>query len=75
MAFVTKLSPKNITSIVMGFYYSVFGVASYLSAKIGRMAFHLGELAIFEIIFFITIISGFILIIFSNKLMKLTKKN
>lgn len=74
MAFVTKLSPKRVTSLVMGIYFSIFGIANYLSAKIGKMAFYLGELTIFEIIFFITIMPGILLIFFSKKLIKLANE-
>ena len=62
MAFVIKLSPKKITSLMMGLYFSIFGISNLLSAEIGKMSEHLSDLTIFQIIFTMEILSGIILI-------------
>jgi POT family proton-dependent oligopeptide transporter len=72
MAFVIKLSPKKITSLMMGLYFSIFGISNLLSAEIGKMSEHLSDLTIFQIIFTMEILSGIILIFFSKKLIKLS---
>lgn len=72
MSFITKVAPKHIVGSVMGILLAVIGVANFISSRLGRLAISLGDLTIFQFIFFVTVLTGALVIIFNKKLAKLT---
>ena len=72
LAFITKVAPKQIESLVMGIFFAVVGVAGLVAGFLGAQGDSLGTLTIFQIIFCMTILIGMLFIIFNKKLMRLT---
>ena len=72
LSFITKVSPKRISASMMGIFFAVVGMANYLAAWLGKTSVAWGELAIFQLIFGITIVIGLIFIVFNKQLMRLT---
>jgi POT family proton-dependent oligopeptide transporter len=71
LSFVTKLAPQRIGASIMGIYFAAIGFSQYLAAWIGKQSESMGDLAVFQLIFWICVIVGFPFIVFNKKLMKL----
>jgi POT family proton-dependent oligopeptide transporter len=72
LSFITKVSPKSISGSMMGTYFAVVGLANYLAAWLGKTSVAWGELTIFQLIFWITLVIGLVFIVFNKKLNQLT---
>jgi len=72
LSFISKTAPKRMVASMMGLYFAVTGVASFLAAKIGQQAEKLGELAVFALIAIVSISLGLLLVLFSKQINKLT---
>ena len=72
MSFITKVAPKHIVGSVMGIFFAVVGVANFIASRVGRLAISLGDLTTFQFIFFVTVLTGALVVIFNKKLIKLT---
>ncbi|MBR6244465.1 peptide MFS transporter [bacterium] len=71
LSFITTMTPKRMTSQMMGWYFAVTGVAAWLASKIGTLADVFGELAVFTMIAAFTILCGTLLMLFSKKVNKI----
>eukprot|EP01132_Coremiostelium_polycephalum_P002956 gene2956-3689_t len=72
LAFVTKLAPQRISASIMGIYFAVIGLAQYAAAWIGEKAGSLGDIEVFKLIGWVTLLIGIPFIIFNKQLRKLT---
>jgi len=72
LAFITKTAPKRVRSSMMGIFFAVVGIAGWLASFLGAQSVWLGDLTVFKLLFFITVLIGLPFIIFNRKLMKLT---
>lgn len=72
LSFITKVAPPKIVSSMMGTFFAVTGLANFLAAMIGRAADDLGEYTIFLGLTIFPIFFGLMLMLFSQKLKKLT---
>lgn len=57
---------------MMGIFFAVVGIAGWLASILGAQSVWLGDLTVFKLLFFITVLIGLPFIIFNRKLMKLT---
>ena len=71
LSFITNMAPKRMTSLIMGLYFAVTGVAAWLASKIGTLADVLGELSVFSLIAAFTIFFGALLMIVAPKINKI----
>ena len=71
LSYITKLSPKRIISSIMGIYFATIGLGNKLAGTVGSYSEQLGEKIIFLGITIICIFTGFLVIIFQNKIKKL----
>lgn len=71
LSFVTKLAPQRISASMMGMYFAMIGFSQYLAAWIGRQSANMGDLAVFQLIFWMTIAVGLPFLVFNKRLMKL----
>jgi POT family proton-dependent oligopeptide transporter len=55
----------------MGIYFAMIGFSQYLAAWVGQQSAHLGDLAVFQLIFWMTLAIGLPFLIFNKRLMKL----
>ena len=72
MSFITKVAPKHIAGSIMGIFFAVAGIANFIASCVGRLAISLGDLTIFQFLFFVTVLTGVLVVIFNKKLIKLT---
>jgi POT family proton-dependent oligopeptide transporter len=72
LSFITKMSPKKFVSFMMGAYFLATAIGNKLAAEVGKAAQSAGELQIFMGVFGFCVLFGFLLIVFVNKLKKLT---
>jgi len=70
-SYITKLSPKQKVSSIMGIYFATIGLGNKLAGTIGVYSQQLGEKKVFLGITLICIIVGLTVIIFHNRLKKL----
>ena len=71
LSYITKLSPKQKVSSIMGIYFATIGLGNKLAGTIGVYSQQLGEKKVFLGITLICIIVGLTVIIFHNGLKKL----
>ena len=71
LSYITKLSPKQKVSSIMGIYFATIGLGNKLAGTIGVYSQQLGEKKVFLGITLICIIVGLTVIIFHNRLKKL----
>lgn len=71
LSFVTKLAPQRIGASIMGLYFAAIGFSQYLAAWIGKQSENMGDLAVFQLIFWLCLLVGLPFLIFNKKLMKL----
>jgi POT family proton-dependent oligopeptide transporter len=72
LSFVTKLAPERMSGSLMGAYFAAIGFSQYLAAWLGKKSETLGDLNLFQFIFWMTLCIGLPFIIFNRRLMKLT---
>jgi POT family proton-dependent oligopeptide transporter len=72
LSFVTKLAPERMSGSLMGVYFAAIGFSQYLAAWLGKKSETLGDLALFQFIFWMTLCIGLPFIILNKHLMKLT---
>lgn len=72
LSFITKMSPAKYVSFIMGAYFFAISLGNKLAGVVGEVAQSAGELTIFLGIFGFCVGFGFLLIVFVNKLKKLT---
>lgn len=75
LSFITEMSPKRMTSQIMGWYFAVTGIAAWLASEIGSLANVLGESAVFALIAAFTMFFGLVLILISPKINKIADIN
>lgn len=72
LSFITKVAPRRIVASMMGLYFAVIGFGNFLAGLIGIWAQKQGELQIFIGIAVVTIASGGLLMLMSDRINKLT---
>lgn len=72
LSYVTKLAPAKYASIMMGVYFAMTGFGSKLAGLLGEWSESLGEYTIFTGIAIFSIVFGFLVLLFRNKLEVLT---
>jgi len=72
LSYITKLAPVKYASLMMGIYFAMTGIGNKVAGLIGESASKLGEFTVFTGIAIISIIFGFLVMLFRNKLEVLT---
>ncbi len=72
LSFITKVAPQRIKASMMGIYFAAIGIANWLASQLGQYSTTAGDLAVFRIIFIVTVCIGTLFIFFNKPLMKLT---
>ena len=72
LSYITKLSPKKIIASVMGIYFATIGLGNKLAGTIGQYSDNLGEKTVFLGIFFVCLVTGFVIIFFQKRLKRLS---
>ncbi|MGR5486711.1 peptide MFS transporter [Vibrio alfacsensis] len=70
LSLVTKLAPLRLASLMMGAWFGCNAIANYVAGYVGSNVGELGALAIFSGIAVTATISGVILLLFSNTLVR-----
>ncbi|NOH62177.1 peptide MFS transporter [Vibrio sp. RE88] len=70
LSLVTKLAPLRLASLMMGAWFGCNAIANYVAGYVGSHVGELGAFAIFSGIAVTAIISGIILLLFSNTLVR-----
>lgn len=70
LSLVTKLAPLRLASLMMGAWFGCNAIANYVAGYVGSHVGELGAFAIFSGIAVTAIISGVILLLFSNTLVR-----
>ncbi len=70
LSLVTKLAPLRLASLMMGAWFGCNAIANYVAGYVGSHVGELGALAIFSGIAVTAAISGVILLLFSNTLVR-----
>jgi len=68
LSFITATAPQRMTSLVMGVYLAVTGVAGYLASRIGSFAEGHGEMKVFLGLVIITTALGLVQLVLYRKL-------
>ncbi|PHQ28170.1 peptide MFS transporter [Leeuwenhoekiella nanhaiensis] len=72
LSYITKLAPLKYASIMMGVYFAMTGFGNKLAGLLGESASQLGEYTIFTGIAIFCITFALLVLVFRNKLEKLT---
>lgn len=72
LSYITKLAPLKYASIMMGVYFAMTGFGNKLAGLLGESASQLGEYTIFTGIAIFCIAFALLVLVFRNKLEKLT---
>ncbi|MGR5518043.1 peptide MFS transporter [Vibrio harveyi] len=70
LSLVTKLAPLRLASLMMGAWFGCNAIANYVAGYVGSHVGELGALAIFSGIAVTAMVSGVILLLFSNTLVR-----
>ncbi len=70
LSLVTKLAPLRLASLMMGAWFGFNAIANYVAGFVGSHVGELGAMAIFSGIAITATISGVILLLFSNTLIR-----
>ncbi|EEX34048.1 MULTISPECIES: peptide MFS transporter [Vibrio] len=70
LSLVTKLAPLRLASLMMGAWFGCNAIANYVAGYVGSHVGELGAFAIFSGIAVTAIISGIILLLYSNTLVR-----
>ncbi|XCF07071.1 peptide MFS transporter [Tamlana crocina] len=72
LSYITKLAPLKYASLMMGVYFAMTGFGNKLAGLLGEASESLGEFAIFTGIAVFCVAFGALVMVFRNKLEKLT---
>ena len=72
LSYITKLSPKQLVSSIMGIYFAAIGIGNKLAGMIGEYSEKFDEKTIFIGITIVCVSVGFIVLFFNKKLLKLS---
>ena len=72
LSYITKLSPPQLVSSIMGIYFAAIGIGNKLAGLIGQHSEKLGEKVVFLGITILCITVGLLVILFNKKLSKLS---
>ncbi|NJX16202.1 peptide MFS transporter [Tamlana crocina] len=72
LSYITKLAPLKYASLMMGVYFAMTGFGNKLAGLLGEASESLGEFAIFTGIAIFCVSFGALVMVFRNKLEKLT---
>jgi len=72
LSFITKLSPVKYASLMMGIYFAATGLGSKVAGIVGESASDFGEFSVFLGILIFTIVVGFIFVLLTKPLKRLT---
>jgi POT family proton-dependent oligopeptide transporter len=72
LSYITKLAPVKYASLMMGVYFAMTGFGNKLAGLLGEASEKLGELTIFTGIAVFCVSFGLLVMVFRNKLEKLT---
>ena len=72
LSYISKLSPKQLVSSIMGIYFAAIGLGNKLAGTIGQSSENLGEKQVFLGITLVCLVVGFTVILFHKKLIKLS---
>ena len=72
LSYISKLSPKQLVSSIMGIYFAAIGLGNKLAGTIGQSSENLGEKQVFLGITLVCLLVGFTVILFHKKLIKLS---
>ncbi|EJV9420641.1 peptide MFS transporter [Vibrio vulnificus] len=70
LSLVTKLAPLRLASLTMGAWFGCNAIANYVAGYVGSHVGELGAMAIFSGIAVTATVSGVILLLFSNQLVR-----
>ncbi|EPD0967983.1 peptide MFS transporter [Vibrio vulnificus] len=70
LSLVTKLAPLRLASLMMGAWFGCNAIANYVAGYVGSHVGELGAMAIFSGITVTATVSGVILLLFSNQLVR-----
>ncbi|ELV8755941.1 peptide MFS transporter [Vibrio vulnificus] len=70
LSLVTKLAPFRLASLMMGAWFGCNAIANYVAGYVGSHVGELGAMAIFSGIAVTATVSGVILLLFSNQLVR-----
>ncbi len=74
LSYITKLAPLKYASLMMGVYFAMTGFGNKLAGLLGESAEGFGEFKVFTGIAIFCVMFGGLVMIFRNKLEKLTHK-
>ena len=72
LSYITKLSPRQLVSSIMGIYFAAIGIGNKLAGMIGEYSEKFDEKTIFIGITIVCVSVGFIVLFFNKKLLKLS---
>ena len=72
LSYITKLAPVKYASLMMGVYFAMTGFGNKLAGWLGEASENLGEYVIFTGIAIFCVIFGFLVMLFRDRLEKLT---
>ena len=72
LSYISKLSPKQLVSSIMGIYFAAIGLGNKLAGTIGQSSENFGEKQVFLGITLVCLVVGFTVILFHKKLIKLS---
>ena len=72
LSYITKLSPKQLVSPIMGIYFAAIGIGNKLAGMIGEYSEKFDEKTIFIGITIVCVSVGVIVLFFNKKLLKLS---
>lgn len=72
LSFITKLAPMKYASLMMGTYFAITGLGNKAAGLLGEAAQDAGEMAIFTGITVFSFLLGVLVLLFVNRLKKLT---
>ena len=72
LSYITKLAPVKYASLMMGVYFAMTGFGNKLAGWLGEASENLGEYVIFTGIAIFCVIFGFLVMLFRERLEKLT---
>ena len=72
LSYISKLSPKQLVSSIMGIYFAAIGLGNKLAGTIGQSSENLGERQVFLGITLVCLGVGFAVIVFHKKLIQLS---
>jgi len=72
-AYIIETAPKRMTSLIMGSYMAMIGLASYLASWIGSFSAKCGELKVFLLLVVVTTVLGLVQLVFARRIIRASK--